>query len=261
MFLLVSSDLLCQDIVKRVKYYVLINIDVSSGYQPGDEIAVLRQISENKVKTIGKVRIVKYAKGQCAAVIITQHKKYLIGIGDFIKMPPKKKIHDNYETTTSSGSGEIGSMGVEKGDSEISFMGFYAKMIGAEFETGGTGAIKLSYGYFLTKNLQAGAAPQLLIYQGMMGATYKIFSFSAFASYNFQTSSKFIPYFTVKWYQNEVAPGESDFMEHAYLTFGAGFRNFFNEHAALNTSISYGFNLGGLEKTILTIISGVSIIF
>lgn len=256
-----SSDLLCQKIVKRVKYYVLINIDESSGYRPDDEIEVLRQFSDNKIKTIGKVRIVKYAKGMCAAVIIIKHRKYTIEVGDFIKMPPVKKIQDNYETTVSSGSGELGSMGVEKGDSEISFMGFYAEMIGTELETGGTGAIKLSYGYFVTKNLQVGAAPQLLIYQGMLGATYKIFSFSAFASYNFLTSSRFVPYFSVKWYQNEVAPGESDFMDHAYFNLGAGFRNFFNEYAALNTSISYGFNLGGLERTVLTIMSGVSIIF
>lgn len=260
MFFLISSDILGQEIIKRVKNLVLININSTSGYQVGDDIPVLRQVSQNQFKTIGKVKLMKYAKNQCAGKIITEKKKYRIRVGDFVKMLRKEDSYDNYETTTSSGSGEPGSIGIEKGDSEISFMGFYVKMIGIENAPGGTGAINFSYGYFLNRNLQVGAAPQLLIYPGADGL-YTIFSFSVFASYNFQISSKFIPYITVKWYQSEVAPGESIFMEQAYLTFGGGFRSFFNEYAALNTSISYGFNLGGLEETILTIMSGVSILF
>lgn len=50
-------------------------------------------------------------------------------------------------------------------------------------------------------------------------------------------------------------------MEDAYFNIGGGFRNFFNEYAALNTSITYGFSLGGTGERVLTIMSGVSVIF
>lgn len=257
--ILAATNLFSQEIVKRVKNFVLITINESSGCVPGDELTVLRKISELKIINIGTVKIIKFAQGQCAAQVTAQKKGFTVGPGDFIEIPVKDE-HIPQKQAVPKPAAETGSIGLERGDSELSFMGFYAKIVGTEMDMPGIGSFKLAYGYFVTRNIQIGAEPQLLIYPGFMGGTDTIFSFSLYGSYNFLTGSKFIPYVTVKWYQDEVVPGD-DLLEDAYVTFGGGFRNFFNEYAALNTSITYGFNLGGMGETVFTIMSGVSFIF
>ncbi|MBN2414673.1 hypothetical protein JXO52_02475 [bacterium] len=283
--LLTASLLQGQEIVKRVKNYVLIDMDSSSGCLPGEELTVLRRISEVRVLNIGRIEIIKYAQGQCAARVTAQRQGVIIGIGDFVQLPErqeparadrtvnakpakeqavKKQVHADQQPRTvsqaPSGAGEPGSIGIERGDKEVSFMGFYSKIVGTDFDMGGIGSFNLGGGYFFTRNLQLGAETQVLIYPGFMGGTDVIFSFSLYGSYNFQTGSKFIPYVTAKWYQDEVVPGD-DLLEDAYFTIGGGFRNFFNEYAALNTSITYGFSLGGTGERVLTIMGGVSVIF
>ncbi len=260
--LLTASGLHGQEIVKRVKNYVLVNMNSSSGCLPGEELPVLRKTSETRIITIGRIKIIKYAQGKCAAQITEQRKGVIIGVGDFVQLPgmAEQSQQTGKELSTPSGAGEPGSTGVERGDSEVSFMGFYSKIVGTEMDMPGIGSFKLAYGYFVSRHLQIGAEPQLVLYPGFMGGTDAIFSFSLYGSYNFQTGSKLIPYVSIKWYQDEVVPGD-DLLEDAYLTFGGGFRNFFNEFAALNISITYGFNLGGMDETVLTLMSGVSVIF
>ena len=57
---------------------------------------------------------------------------------------------------------------VEKGDSEVGFMGYYSTMVGTPNSSGGTGSIQLSYGYFLSPRLQIGIGPQVTFTSGKL---------------------------------------------------------------------------------------------
>ena len=260
--LIVCDFAYSQTILKIHKRLVLIDTDQNSGLVIGDEVAVLRRFDSGKIKHIGKVKIIKFAKGKCAGKIIAEDSKYQISIGDLVEMP--NSLNENYyidedAQSLSSGPSDVG---IDKGDSEIRFLGFYAKIVGSDNVSLEMGAIQLSYGYFVTSHLQIGFAPQLMIYQGYGGGTYTIFSAAAFFNYNLTTSSKIIPYLSGQWYQDEFDPEDDDFLEHSYLTVGIGVRNFVTEFAALNTSVTYGFSLAEeAEGGLLMIMSGLSFIF
>ncbi len=165
------------------------------------------------------------------------------------------------EKSGSSNSSGPGDVGIEKGDTEIQFAGFYMKILSDYFKMG-TAFIQFSYAKFITSRLQIGVAPQLTIAEGSGMGTQTYFSASAFCNYNLSTASKVIPYISGQWYQGDFAPEYDDFLDWSYLNVGAGVRNFFNQYAALNTSISYGFPLGSnSEGGMLVIMSGLSFIF
>ncbi|MDZ7333044.1 MAG: hypothetical protein ONB13_01130 [candidate division KSB1 bacterium] len=256
--LVMCNNVQAQQIIKIVKQYVLIkDLDESSGLSIGDHVSVYRDQGSGHPKKIGEIQIVKFVKGKCAAKIISQNTRNPIVIGDFISLSG-----DSEATTSSKGpiSSDPGDIGIEKGDSEIQFAAFYILMMYKDFKMGNS-TIQLSYGRFLTSRLQLGIAPQI---------TMSIFSdqvdthisASAFVNYNFSSASRLIPYASAQWYQSDFSPEYGDFIDYSYINLGVGLRNFFNQYAALNTSITYGFSLnsdsnGGL----LTIMSGLSFIF
>ena len=152
---------------------------------------------------------------------------------------------------------------VEKGDSEIGFMGYYSTMIGTPNSSGGTGSIQFSYGYFLTPRLQIGIGPQVTFSQGFDGSGGEAnFSASAFFNFNLTTRSKTVPYLFGQWYQTDFSPDTGNFTDAAFLNVGFGVRNFFTEYAAINSAISYGFAFASeSDDGLLLIMSGLSFFF
>jgi|GEM_PF-573237 len=251
-----------QNILKIVKIYALIDLNESSGLKIDDNVKVFRRLESGETIKIGEMKIVKFAQGKCAGKIIAQEPGYTIRVGDFVQMQRlKEKITPIDKTPQVTSSGSAGG-GTEKGDREVSFLGFYMKRIGTTNFTFETGSIKLSYGYFISDRIQLGISPQFMITSGDGGGTTIIFSASVFINYNLVVSSKMIPYLSGQWYQDDFSPEYGDLLDYSFITFGAGLRNFLTEYAALNTSLSYGFSLrsnGG--SGIITVMSGLSFIF
>jgi len=167
---------------------------------------------------------------------------------------------------------------VEKGDSEIIFSGMFMSIVGIENYSSMTASLNLNYGYFLTKNLEIGIGPIFTYSRTEQTYTnYNFFSGSSeeknvnenknlsgtvFFNLNFSTSSKTVPYLSGQWYQTDFNPEEGEFSDYSYGNIGFGIRNFFNEYAALNTSINYGFSLAKeAEGGVLLVMTGVSVIF
>ena len=150
---------------------------------------------------------------------------------------------------------------VEKGDSEIRFVFFYSYVNGDEFSTGGRGSLQVSYGYFVTPNLQIGVGPQLTLTRGF-DKTEVMFGSSAYFNYNFTTTSKTVPYLYGEFYQSDFSPEWGEFTDYSYINLGAGVRNFFTEYMALNSSITYGFSLGSMiGGGLIMIMTGLSFVF
>lgn len=152
---------------------------------------------------------------------------------------------------------------VEKGDTEIGFLGFYSTMVGSKYSSGGTGSIQFSYGYFFTSNLQIGIGPQVTFSKGSGSSdTEASISASAFFNFNLTTRSKTVPYLFGQWYQSDFSPENGNFTDASFINFGFGVRNFFTEYAALNSAISYGFAFANeADIGLLLIMSGLSFFF
>ena len=150
---------------------------------------------------------------------------------------------------------------IEQGDSEVRFLFFYSKVGGDDSDV--SGSLQLSYGKFFTPNLQVGVGPRINISSWAGGETKTKFSGSVYATYNFSTASRTVPYLSAEWYQMDFSPEEGrEFTDYAYITIGFGVRNFFTEYAALNSAISYGFSLASeAEGGLLMIMTGLSFIF
>ncbi len=260
--MLVLCDMVhAQEIIKIVKLYVLIdNLDESSGLEIGDRVPVYRARGSGHAKQVGEIQVVKFVKGKCAAKIVQQNTNNPIAIGDFINLSDGSEPETDSKSSQASLTSGPGDVGIEKGDSEIQFAAFYVLMIYKDFKMGNS-TIQLSYGRFITSRLEIGIAPQITMtmFSDMVETQ---FSASAFMNYNFSTASRLIPYASAQWYQSDFSPENGDFIDYSYLTIGVGLRNFFNQYAALNTSVSYGFSLNpDREGGLLTIMSGLSFIF
>ena len=150
---------------------------------------------------------------------------------------------------------------VEKGDSEIRFLGYFNRVSGDEYSST-SGSIQVSYGYFITPKLQIGAGPQLTFSDGVDDGVDVQFSASVFLNYSISVGSKTVPYITGQWYQMDFSPEDGEFTDNSFITIGFGVRNFFTEYAALNTAIYYGKSLNSdMDGGLLMIMSGISIIF
>lgn len=146
-------------------------------------------------------------------------------------------------------------------------MGFFSTFVGKDVETNGYGSLQISYGKFYSKYLQLGIAPTLSFSTGEdEDGDPKIetqISGSVFFNFNMTAASKTIPYITGRYYQFTFdIPEDTDFIDYSYVTVGIGVKSFFNEYAAFNTLVTYGFspaveNEGG----IVLIMTGLSFIF
>ncbi len=155
--------------------------------------------------------------------------------------------------------------GIESGDTEISFAGTYFTLVGTDIEIS-VGNFMLSYGKYLTAKLLLGIAPGLTISttEGESGAeTETDMSLSGFFSYNFVTNSKTIPYVKGAFYQQSFdIPDNQEFSDYSYIQGGLGLKNFFNEFAFLDTSISYGYSLAeNAEGGMVMVMTAISVIF
>lgn len=160
---------------------------------------------------------------------------------------------------------------IEQGDTEVSFLGQFSTIVGEDVDPNGFGFVQLSFGKYFTRNLLMGIAPSVSFATAQDEDGDQIleadFSGSAFLNFNFTTASTFVPYFTAQYYQRTFdIPEGREFTDYSYVNIGLGFKNFFNEYAAFNTLISYGFSLAevpeGASKTgILVISTGLSFIF
>lgn len=157
---------------------------------------------------------------------------------------------------------------IEKGDTELSFMGYFRSIVGEDVDVNGSGSFQLSYGKYITPKLMIGLAPVLSFFvaedEGGDPIIESDWSGVAFFNYNFSTASKFVPYLTGQYFQWTFdIPEGSEFTDFSYVNVGLGFKNFFNEYAAFNTLVSYGFSLAeGAEGIgVLSIMTGLSFIF
>lgn len=156
---------------------------------------------------------------------------------------------------------------IESGDKEISFMGYFTTFVGEDVEPNGYGSLQISYGKYFSKHLQLGIAPTLSFSTGEdEEGEPKIdiqLSGSVFFNFNMTSASKTVPYITGRYYQFTFEiPENADFIDYSYVIVGIGVKSFFNEYAAFNTLVTYGFspveeNKGG----IVMIMTGLSFIF
>jgi hypothetical protein len=143
---------------------------------------------------------------------------------------------------------------VEKGDSELQFMGYLAATSGLTM-----GTLQALYGYYITPKLQLGLGPAITIttmttydydevtFEITEGSETNIdLACSFFGTYNFSTVEKMIPYVTAAWYQYTFdVPEGSSFTDFSFLSVGGGVKYFLNEYVAMDGSATLGIPLGG----------------
>lgn len=155
---------------------------------------------------------------------------------------------------------------IESGDKEISFMGYFSTRTGEDVDPNGYGSLQLSYGRYYGRNLEIGIAPILSFSTVKENGEQKIetqWSGSVFFNLNLASASKIIPYLTGRYYQYTFdIPDNADFSDYSYVTVGGGIKSFFNEYAALNTLVTYGFSPNtDNEGGVVMIMTGLSFIF
>jgi hypothetical protein len=104
-FLLGAGASHSQKVLKRVRQYVLIDMNASSGLAVGGEVDVYRKNELGFLSQVGRVRVVRYQSGKCAAQILGESIDLKISIGDFADIPqmvemPVPEPADRYTETT-----------------------------------------------------------------------------------------------------------------------------------------------------------------
>ncbi|MCD6115842.1 hypothetical protein J7K93_02405 [bacterium] len=156
---------------------------------------------------------------------------------------------------------------IQAGDKEVSFLGFFSTFVGENIDANGYGSLQISYGKYYTKFFQVGIAPIVSFSTGKDdNGDPKVdvqYSGSIFFNLNMATASKTVPYFTGRYYQYTFdIPEDKNFIDYSYITIGGGVKSFFNEYAAFNTVITYGFSPEKESKGgIIMIMTGLSFIF
>ncbi len=156
---------------------------------------------------------------------------------------------------------------IESGDKEIAFMGFFSTFVGEDVDANGYGSLQISYGKYYGRYMQLGIAPTVSFStsQDENGdpAIDVQFSGSLFFNLNLAAASRTIPFLTGRYYQYTFdIPEGGEFTDYSYITIGGGIKNFINEYATFNTTVTYGFSpreeaTGG----IVMIMTGFSFIF
>lgn len=86
-FLLGAGVSHSQKVLRRVRQYVLIDMNASSGLAVGGEIDVYRKNELGFFSQVGRVRVVRYQSGKCAAEIVSESIDLKISAGDFADLP------------------------------------------------------------------------------------------------------------------------------------------------------------------------------
>lgn len=138
--------------------------------------------------------------------------------------------------------------GLEQGDKEISFNGF---IIASEGIT--MGNVFFSFGTYITEKLLVGAAPTLTIGSGVTD-----FGAQVFGTYNFTNGKPAFPYVKAQYYQYSFTSG--DFASNGFLQAGAGYKTFFSDKLAWDTSATFGMNLG-FDYGLFMIMTGLTFVW
>ncbi len=156
---------------------------------------------------------------------------------------------------------------IEKGDTEVSLMGYFNTIVGDDIDANASGSIQLSYGKYFSKYLMIGVAPILSFNTGEDEdgdpTVETDWSGSAFFNLNLTSASKIVPYVTGQYYQFTFdIPDDAEFKDFSYVNIGFGVKNFINEYAAFNVLITRGFSLAeDSDWAIISVHTGLSFIF
>ena len=140
--------------------------------------------------------------------------------------------------------------GIEKGDKEISFNGLV--MAGSGFALG---SIFVSGGYYFSDKLMAGAAPGLTIFGGG-GYGNTTFSLQLFGTYSFLSDRTHFPYVKAALVQQAF---QEPFFSFTSIQAGGGYKFFFTDKLAWDTSVTLGLTLSPVTFTTL-ILTGLTFI-
>jgi hypothetical protein len=106
-FLLGAGASHSQKVLKRIRQYVLIDMNASSGLAVGGEVDVYRKNELGFFSQVGRVRVVRYQSGKCAAQILGESIDLKISTGDLADIPqmvempvpePEDRYPDEAET-------------------------------------------------------------------------------------------------------------------------------------------------------------------
>ncbi|MBN2202117.1 hypothetical protein JW777_09210 [bacterium] len=86
-FLLGAGASHSQKVLRRVRQYVLIDMNASSGLAVGGEVDVYRKNELGFFSQVGRVRVIRYQSGKCAAEIVGESIDLKISTGDFADIP------------------------------------------------------------------------------------------------------------------------------------------------------------------------------
>ena len=138
--------------------------------------------------------------------------------------------------------------GIEAGDKELSFNGMVMAQSGFAL-----GSIFLSGGYYISDRLLVGAAPGVTIFGGG-GFGQTTLSLSLFSTYNFMTDKSNFPYVKAALVQQAF---QSPFLSFTSIQAGGGYKVFFTDKIAWDTSVTLGFTLSPVTFSTL-ILTGLS---
>lgn len=132
--------------------------------------------------------------------------------------------------------------GIEEGDKELSFNGMVMASSGFAL-----GSIFVSGGYYVTDKLLVGVAPGLTIFGGSgFGST--TFSLQLFGTYSFITDKTHFPYAKAALVQQSFS---SPFLSFTSIQAGGGYKYFFTDKIAWDTSVTFGLTLSPASFTTL----------
>jgi hypothetical protein len=86
-FLLGAGTSHSQKVLRRVRQYVLIDMNASSGLAVGGEVDIYRKNELGFLNEVGRVRVVRYQAGKCAAEVVGESIDLKIQSGDFADIP------------------------------------------------------------------------------------------------------------------------------------------------------------------------------
>lgn len=138
--------------------------------------------------------------------------------------------------------------GLEQGDKEISFNGFILASEGMTM-----GNVFFSFGSYITDKLLVGAAPTLTIGSGVTD-----FGAQLFGTYNFTNDTPAFPYVKAQYYQYSFTSG--DFASQGFLQVGGGYKTFFSDKLAWDTSATFGMNIG-FDYGMFMIMTGLTFVW
>ena len=108
-FFLFADFAYSQEILKRSKKYVIVNINETFGLNPNDQVNVYKKLITDDIQNVGTLKIVLFKKGKCIGQILSESQEFPIEAGDFISMEnnfgmKKNKNSPGIQSSSSKGN-------------------------------------------------------------------------------------------------------------------------------------------------------------